>query len=121
MAAINLRKRVGLHGRLFDMKCPVLWLHGTDDVVYSVANVKEEMQLFLNPKEADLRVVDGGAHVLSASHPKEVDQAMIDFCGEVGKQACLAELALLVRGFAGYGWRALSFFQMSVGRLNMCS
>lgn len=27
MAAINLRERDGLHGRLFDVRCPVLWLH----------------------------------------------------------------------------------------------
>lgn len=27
MAAINLRERDGLHGRLFDVKCPVMWLH----------------------------------------------------------------------------------------------
>ena len=27
MAAINLRERDGLHGRLGDVKCPVLWLH----------------------------------------------------------------------------------------------
>lgn len=29
MAAINLRERDGLHGRLFDVRCPVMWLHGT--------------------------------------------------------------------------------------------
>jgi hypothetical protein len=27
MAAINLRDRDGLHGRLFDVRCPVLWMH----------------------------------------------------------------------------------------------
>jgi hypothetical protein len=27
MAAINLRERDGLHGRLFDVRCPVMWLH----------------------------------------------------------------------------------------------
>jgi len=27
MAAINLRDRDGLHGRLSDVTCPVLWLH----------------------------------------------------------------------------------------------
>lgn len=34
MAAVNLRERDGLHGRLVDVRCPVLWLHGTSDVVY---------------------------------------------------------------------------------------
>ena len=27
MAAINLRERDSLHGRLFDVRCPVMWLH----------------------------------------------------------------------------------------------
>jgi pimeloyl-ACP methyl ester carboxylesterase len=27
MAAINLKERDGLHSRLFDVKCPVMWLH----------------------------------------------------------------------------------------------
>jgi hypothetical protein len=27
MAAINLRDRDGLHARLFDVRCPVMWLH----------------------------------------------------------------------------------------------
>lgn len=27
MAAINLRDRDGLYGRLFDVTCPVLWMH----------------------------------------------------------------------------------------------
>lgn len=27
MAAINLKERDGLHSRLFDIRCPVMWLH----------------------------------------------------------------------------------------------
>jgi len=82
MAAINLRERDGLHGRLFDVRCPVLWLHGTSDVVYSVSNAEQEIKLFTNAKSADLITVTGGAHFLSASHPKEVDQALIEFVGK---------------------------------------
>ncbi|KAK5047981.1 hypothetical protein LTR84_006171 [Exophiala bonariae] len=81
MAAINLRERDGLHGRLFDIRCPVMWLHGTDDVVYSVANAEHEIKLFTNSPSADLVVVEGGAHFLSASHPKDVDDALISFVG----------------------------------------
>jgi len=69
MAAINLRERDGLHGRLPDVKCPVLWLHGTDDVVYSVSNAQEEIKLFTNSKDAKLVTVKDGQHFLSASHP----------------------------------------------------
>jgi hypothetical protein len=32
MAAINLRERDGLHGRLWDVKCPVMWLHVSSTV-----------------------------------------------------------------------------------------
>jgi pimeloyl-ACP methyl ester carboxylesterase len=79
MAAINLRDRDGLHPRLFDVQCPVMWLHGTKDVVYSVSNAEHEIKLFVNSPDARLVTVEGGAHFLSGSHPKEVDQALIEF------------------------------------------
>jgi len=85
MAAINLRERDGLHGRLFDIRCPVLWLHGTSDVVYSVSNAEEEIKLFVNSPDAKLQVVEGGQHFLSFSHPTEVDNALIQFVGKYGK------------------------------------
>lgn len=79
MATINLRDRDGLHGRLADVKCPVLWLHGTKDVVYSVANAQREIKMFVGSPDAKLKVVDGGQHFLSFSHPEEVDGAVADF------------------------------------------
>ena len=82
MAAINLRERDTLHGRLFDVRCPVMWLHGTDDVVYSVANAEQEIKMFVNAPEANLVTVKGGAHFLSASHPQDVDNALIQFVGK---------------------------------------
>jgi len=85
MAAINLRDRDGLHGRLFDVKCPVLWLHGTADPVYSVKNAEREIKKFVNSPDAQLRVVEGGEHFLSFSHPKEVDAALVEFVGKYGK------------------------------------
>lgn len=76
MATINLRDRDGLHGRLSDVKCPVLWLHGTKDVVYTVANAEREIQMFVNSPDAQLKVIEGGQHFLSYSHPEEVDGAV---------------------------------------------
>lgn len=64
-AAVNLRDRDGLHGRLANVKCPVLWLHGDQDVVYSVDNAKEEIKLFTGSPSAILVVVQGGHHFLS--------------------------------------------------------
>ena len=79
VSAVNLRDRDGLHARLADVRCPVLWLHGTDDSVYSIANAREEIAMFTNSPSAELRVIDGGQHFLSASHPVDVDRAAIDF------------------------------------------
>lgn len=79
MAAINLAERDGLHGRLGYVECPVLWLHGTDDAVYTVSNAQEEVKLFTNSPDAKVVVVDKGQHFLSFSHPKEVDNGVIDF------------------------------------------
>lgn len=85
MATINLRDRDGLHGRLSDVVCPVLWLHGTKDAVYSVANAEREIKLFVRSPDAQLKVVEGGQHFLSYSHPREVDGAVKDFVAKYGK------------------------------------
>ncbi|KAJ8608409.1 hypothetical protein MRB53_039661 [Persea americana] len=69
-AAVNLAERDGLHSRLSNVTCPVLWLHGTKDPVYTVANAEEEIKLFTNAKDKKLQVVEDGQHFLSFSHPK---------------------------------------------------
>ena len=78
-SSVNLRDRDGLHGRLDGVRCPVLWMHGAADPVYSVANAEEEIALFTGSGSAELRVVEGGRHFLSASHPAEVDRATAEF------------------------------------------
>jgi pimeloyl-ACP methyl ester carboxylesterase len=85
MAAINLAERDGLHSRLSDVRCPVLWLHGTDDEVYSVANAEVEIKLLMNSPDARLQVVEGGKHFLSFSNPEVVDGALIEFARRYGK------------------------------------
>lgn len=79
---INLRDRDGLHSRLPEVRCPVLWLHGDADAAYSVQNAQEEIKLFVNAKSAELKVVEGGQHYLSASHPEVVDEALMEFVKE---------------------------------------
>jgi pimeloyl-ACP methyl ester carboxylesterase len=71
--------RDGLHGRLDDVRCPVLRMHGTEDPVYSVVNAEDEMKLFVNSPGAELRVVEGGQHFLSASNPDDVNPATAEF------------------------------------------
>lgn len=79
LSSINLRDRDGLHGRLDSVRCPVLWMHGTADPVYSVANAEDEIKRFVNAAHAELRVVEGGQHFLSASHPDDVNPATVEF------------------------------------------
>jgi pimeloyl-ACP methyl ester carboxylesterase len=79
ISTINLSDRDGLHSRLDSVRCPVLWMHGTADPVYSVANAQEEIKLFVNSADAELRVVEGGQHFLSASDPEDVNTATIEF------------------------------------------
>lgn len=79
VAMINLRDRDGLQARLWDVTCPVLWMQGTKDKSFSVANAEEEIKLFVNSKEAKLKVVEGGQHFLSATNPEEVDCGVLEF------------------------------------------
>lgn len=79
VCSINLRDRDGLHARLGSVTCPVLWLQGTADQVYSVANAEEEITLFTGSSHAELRVIDGGQHFMSASHPGVVNAAAVEF------------------------------------------
>jgi pimeloyl-ACP methyl ester carboxylesterase len=79
LISINLRDRDGLQARLDSVRCPVLWMQGTADTVYSVANAQDEIELFVNSPHAELRVVEGGRHFLSATHPDEVDTAAVQF------------------------------------------
>jgi pimeloyl-ACP methyl ester carboxylesterase len=79
VSSINLRDRDGLHGRLDSVRCPVLWLHGTADKVYSVRNAEEEIRMFVNSARAELRVIEGGQHFLSATNPEDVNAAAIEF------------------------------------------
>lgn len=77
--SINLRDRDGLHNRLFEVRCPVLWMHGTADSVYSIPNAKEEIELFVNAKSKELVTIEDGQHYLSASQPDEVDRGVLEF------------------------------------------
>ncbi|MGY1617367.1 alpha/beta fold hydrolase [Geodermatophilus sp. SYSU D00691] len=79
ISTINLSDRDGLHGRLDSVRCPVLWMHGTADRVYSVANAQAEIELLVNSAAAELRVVEDGQHFLSASNPEDVNTATIEF------------------------------------------
>jgi len=78
-STINLRDRDGLLARLDGVRCPVLWMHGTADTVYSVRNAEDGIARFVGSRHAELQVVEGGQHFLSASDPEAVNAATADF------------------------------------------
>lgn len=75
ICAINLRDRDSLNARLDSVTCPVLWLHGTADSVYSVANAQDGIARFTQSADAKLEIIEGGQHFLSASDPRQVNAA----------------------------------------------
>ncbi|MBI6566638.1 alpha/beta fold hydrolase [Pseudomonas synxantha] len=79
MCTINLRDRDSLRGRLDSITCPVLWLHGTNDVVYSVSHAEKEIKMFSRSRSAELASVEGGHHFLSATNPNEVNKLTLEF------------------------------------------
>lgn len=79
ISTINLRDRDGLHGRLDSVRCPVLWMQGTADQVYSVPHAEDEIRRFVHAAHTELRVVEGGQHFLSASNPDDVNTATVQF------------------------------------------
>lgn len=79
ICSINLRDRDSLLARLNSVTCPVLWLHGTADSVYSVANAEDGIARFTGARDAQLNVIEGGQHFLSASDPDKVNAAAVDF------------------------------------------
>jgi pimeloyl-ACP methyl ester carboxylesterase len=79
MCTINLRDRDGLRGRLDYVECPILWLHGTEDVVYAAAHAEKEIKMFPNAKSAELKLIEGGHHFLSATNPVEVKEHALSF------------------------------------------
>lgn len=78
MALICLLERDGLTMRLQDVQCPVYWLQGTEDVPYATNVQEEQLGMFASAKETKLTMVQGGAHYLNATNPKEVGEAMLE-------------------------------------------
>ncbi|KFY21289.1 hypothetical protein V491_03005 [Pseudogymnoascus sp. VKM F-3775] len=82
MALINLLERDGLLLRLGDIKCPVYWLHGPEDPVFSRAIPEEQIKLFTSSPEATLTIVEGAGHYLNATNPKETEEAILKMVGK---------------------------------------
>jgi 3-oxoadipate enol-lactonase len=74
-----LMDRDDITGRLGEISCPVLIVHGTADAAIPVAKAQELRDGLAGP--ARLAIVDGGTHASNVSHPAEVSAAMADFLG----------------------------------------
>ncbi|KAK7422753.1 hypothetical protein QQZ08_009378 [Neonectria magnoliae] len=77
IAVACLLERDGLLLRLRDIKCPVYWLQGTEDPVFKQIVPAEHIKLFTSAPEATLTFVEGGGHYLSATSPKEIEEAVL--------------------------------------------
>ncbi|KAK1144607.1 hypothetical protein N8T08_004910 [Aspergillus melleus] len=78
MAVLCLLERDGLLLRLRDIQCPVYWLQGTEDTPFGKTVPGEQIQLFTSSKEARLVMIEGGAHYLNATHPDQINEALLD-------------------------------------------
>ncbi|KAJ5446234.1 hypothetical protein N7491_002316 [Penicillium cf. griseofulvum] len=78
MALSCLLERDGLLLRIGDIKCPVYWLQGTEDTPFGTIVPAEQIKRFTSSVEAKLVMIEGGAHYLNATNPKEVDEALLE-------------------------------------------
>ncbi|KAF9697876.1 hypothetical protein EKO04_004100 [Ascochyta lentis] len=78
MAVLCLMSRDSLNLRLGDITCPVYWLQGTEDTPYGCQVQHEQIELFTASKEKRLSIVEGGAHYLNATNPKEINKAVLE-------------------------------------------
>ncbi|KAJ5866343.1 hypothetical protein N7534_000896 [Penicillium rubens] len=78
MALNCLLERDGLLLRISDIKCPVYWLQGTEDTPFGTIVPAEHIKRFTSSVEAKLVMIEGGAHYLNATNPKEVNEALLE-------------------------------------------
>ncbi|KAJ4481125.1 putative alpha/beta hydrolase [Lentinula aciculospora] len=76
-ALLCLLERDGLSLRLRNIKCPVNWLQGNQDMPFGAVLATEQIRLFTSSEEAKLQVIKGGSHYLNASNPIEIGDALL--------------------------------------------
>jgi 3-oxoadipate enol-lactonase len=72
-----LMDRDDLTGRLGEISCPALIVHGTADAAIPVAKAEVVHAGLAGP--ADIVLVDGGSHAANLSHPDQVNVALLEF------------------------------------------
>jgi pimeloyl-ACP methyl ester carboxylesterase len=69
--------RDDITGRLGEISCPALIVHGTADAAIPVAKAEVVQAGLAGP--AELVLVDGGSHAANLSHPDQVNVALLEF------------------------------------------
>ena len=72
-----LMDRDDITGRLAEIGCPALILHGTADAAIPMAKAETLRDGLAGP--AELVAVDGGSHAANLSHPDQVNAALLEF------------------------------------------
>lgn len=72
-----LMDRDDITGRLGEISCPTLIVHGTADAAIPVAKAEATQAGLGGP--AELVLVEGGSHAANLSHPDQVNVALLEF------------------------------------------
>jgi 3-oxoadipate enol-lactonase len=77
-----LMDRDDITGRLGEIGCPALILHGTADAAIPMAKAEQLLDGLAGP--AELVVIEGGSHASNLSHPDQVNAALLPFLRSLG-------------------------------------
>jgi 3-oxoadipate enol-lactonase len=72
-----LMDRDDITGRVGEISCPALIVHGTADAAIPLAKAEELREALGGP--AELAVIDGGPHAPTVTHPEQVNAAVLSF------------------------------------------
>ena len=78
-----LMDRDDITGRLGEIGCPALILHGTADAAIPVSKAEQLRDGLAGP--VTLTLIDGGTHASNVSHPEAVNVAMTNFLGTLAE------------------------------------
>jgi pimeloyl-ACP methyl ester carboxylesterase len=75
--------RDSLHLRASDLKIPILWIQGSEDVVVNLENCRYELGL-TGSVDPRLEVIQGGPHSCHTTHPQVINPLLRDFVVKYG-------------------------------------
>ncbi|KAM0748444.1 alpha/beta-hydrolase [Meredithblackwellia eburnea MCA 4105] len=76
---VNLFERDGIKNKLDDLTCPMLILHGEEDVAIAVEKMESQFKWIKNTVDKQLHIIKDGTHYLTQSSPEEVKGFILPF------------------------------------------